>query len=190
MKVYCFYLIIDDLESPLLNEFAEFENIFELENHNVFLYGYTTKKKYAEDFISLRNMKKFIPMKMNMDKVEFEEFKKDYGTYERSLDYQMIDTRDIDGTKSYCKLLLNGYENEFYYSSMDHIDDIFINTFMYNELIYDILPCIKHKWLKEIGVDEINQIMRINSKISIGENVSITLNGINCILSYFGELFI
>ena len=72
---------------------------------------------------------------------------------------------------------------------MEYIEDVFILTLPYANLMYDVLPCIKDKWLKEIGVPEIDQIMRMANKISIGESVPIILNGMNVILSTFGELF-
>ena len=188
MNVYCFYLRLEQLVSEPLSDYTDIEDVIEMDGETVSLYAYTSKKKYAKEFMAMRNMNKFIPIKLKMTEEEYKQFQKE-SYYSKRLDYYAFDARDYDGTPTYFSLLTSGLEYEYYQNCMDYIDDEFVITLTYVDLMYDILPCIKDKWLKEIGVPEIDQIMRMAHKISIGESVPITLNGMNVILSTFGELF-
>lgn len=188
MNVYCFYLRLEKIVSEKLPDYSDIEDAVEMDGETVSLYAYTSKKKYAKEFMEMRNMDKFIPIKLKMTEEEYRQFQKE-SYYSKRLDYYAFDVRDCDGTPTYFSLLTSGLESEYYQSCMEYIEDVFILTLSYANLMYDVLPCIKDKWLKEIGVPEIDQIMRMANKISIGESVPIILNGMNVILSTFGELF-
>ena len=188
MNIYCFYLRLEKLVSEPLSDCTDIEDIVEMDGEQVSLYAYTSKKKYAKEFMEMRNMNKFIPIKLKMTEEEYKQFKKE-SYYSKRLDYYTFDVRDYDGSPTYFSLLTSDLEYEYYQSCIDYIGDEFIISLSYADLLYDILPCIKDKWLKEIGVPEIDQIMRMAYKISIGESVPIILNGMNILLSTFGELF-
>ena len=93
MKIYCFYLIDDEITVDKYIG-VKADTINRMGNKDYSLYAFTPEKSVRDEFISFRDMDKFYEKVINIERCDYEDFCEDNGDY--LLEYHTVSTKTIE----------------------------------------------------------------------------------------------
>lgn len=187
MKVYVFYLRINEVTNELLYDYEDVEESVEVLGERCFIYAHTADKSMMKEFKKIRNMEMFFLAAYSMSKEEYEEFCSAHRDGQLSRNY--YDVRGLNGETIDVQILTTMCEYEYYISTSDTIYDDFSELADIDKIMCDILYSLDSRWQDKIGIDSILKILDINFALSIGEPIPIPIDGLKFLLLNFDDIF-